>query len=82
MSIRPPPLATGSYAAGMTDLPDRREAVMLALAEQLRETALAAGRADVAAKAAEAAALLRVTARPDGKDTGNVVIRILDGLGF
>ena len=82
MSIRPPPLATGSYAAGMTDLPDRREAVMLALAEQLRETALAAGRADVAAKEAEAAALLRVTARPDGKDTGNVVIRILDGLGF
>ena len=66
----------------MTDVPDRRDAVMLALAEQLRERALAAGRADVAAKASEAAALLRVDARSDGKDTGNVVIRILDGLGF
>ena len=76
------PLAADPYAAGMTDVPDRRDAVMLALAEQLRETALAAGRSDVAAKAAEAAALLRMTARPDGKDTGNVVIRILDGLGF
>ncbi len=56
---------------------------MLALAERLRETAITAGRADVAAKASEAAALLRVGDRPDdGKDTGNVVIRILDGLGF
>jgi hypothetical protein len=58
------------------------DAVMLALAERLRETALAAGRTDVAEKAAEAAALLRVAERPDGKDGGNVVIRILDGLGF
>ena len=66
----------------MTDLPDRQAAVMLALAERLRETAVAAGRADVAAKAIEAAALLRVGDRPEGKDTGNVVIRILDGLGF
>jgi hypothetical protein len=60
----------------------RQEAVMLALAERLRETALAAGRTDVAAKAGEAAGLLRVADRPDGKDTNNVVIRILDGLGF
>ncbi len=55
---------------------------MLALAEQLRETAVAAGRSDVATKAEEAAALLRVDARPEGRDGGNVVIRILDGLGF
>jgi hypothetical protein len=66
----------------MTDVPDRQAAVMLALAEQLRETAVAAGRSDVATKAEEAAALLRVDARPEGKDGGNVVIRILDGLGF
>ncbi len=75
-------MAVASYAAVMTDAPERREAVMLALAERLRETALAAGRADVAAKAAEAAALLRVAERAGGEDSGNVVIRILDGLGF
>jgi hypothetical protein len=66
----------------MTDAPDRRVAVMLALAEELRETAVAAGRSDVAEKAEQAAALLRVGTPPEGKDTGNVVIRILDGLGF
>ena len=55
---------------------------MLALAERLRETALAAGRSDVAEKAAQAAGLLRADAPPQAKDSGNVVIRILDGLGF
>jgi hypothetical protein len=59
-----------------------QEAVMLALADQLRETAVAAGRADVAAKAEQAAALLRVSDPTDGKDSGNIVIRIMDGLGF
>ena len=75
-------MVRASYAAGVTDLPDRREAVMLALAERLRETAVAAGRTDVAAKAAEAASLLRTAEPAQGKDTSNVVIRILDGLGF
>jgi hypothetical protein len=58
-------------------------AVLLALAEKLRDVAAEAGRQDVAAKAEEAAALI---SRPAGgkqeTDKANVVIRILDGLGF
>ena len=59
------------------------DAVLLALAEKLRDVAAEAGRQDIAAKAEQAMALV---SRPaDGKpetDKANVVIRILDGLGF
>ena len=57
--------------------------VLLALAEKLRDVAAEAGRPDVAAKAEEAMTLV---SRPAGSnqesDKANVVIRILDGLGF
>jgi len=60
-----------------------------AIAARLREAAIEAGRLDVAAKADEAIALLTNAGSPlpDGQeparhDTGNAVLRTLDGLGF
>lgn len=59
------------------------DAVLLALAEKLRDVAAEAGRQDVATKAREAMALVDrpATGQPES-DKANVVIRILDGLGF
>jgi hypothetical protein len=65
-------------------------AYLLASAVHLKQTAVRAGRSDVAAKADEAIALLASADNPiDGKDqpregnnVGNAVLRILDGLGF
>lgn len=64
-------------------------AALLMLARELRDAAVIAGRADVAAKAEEAIALITSSTAPadttepakDG-DKSNTVIRILDGLGF
>jgi hypothetical protein len=61
-----------------------RRVALLKLARQLREAAADAGRADVVAKVDEAIVLIagaEAEAR-DGTDRGNLVIRILDGLGF
>ena len=62
---------------------------LLDLAAQLRDAATQADRFDVAAKAAEAMALLTDADTPardadqaQGRDTGNAVLRMLDGLGF
>jgi hypothetical protein len=63
---------------------------LVALAVQLREAATQAGRLDVAAKADEAIALLAAAGtstrdldREQGhRDTGNAILRTLDGLGF
>ena len=63
---------------------------LLDLAAQLRDAATQADRLDVAAKADEAMALLanadtptRDVDRAQGqRDTGNAVLRMLDGLGF
>jgi hypothetical protein len=56
--------------------PDR----LMALAAELRKDALAAGRADVAAKADQA--ILLLAGEPATGDRGNIVLRVLDGLGF
>jgi hypothetical protein len=59
------------------------DAVLLALAEKLRDAAAEAGRPDVAAKAQEAVALVgRPAGRRQESDKANTVVRILDGLGF
>jgi hypothetical protein len=63
---------------------------LVALAVQLRESATQAGRLDVAAKADEAIALLGDADTPTRdvdqeqgrRDTGNAILRTLDGLGF
>jgi hypothetical protein len=71
----------------------RQRTVLLDLAEQLRDAARSAGRADVVVKADEIiASVARETdarsgegPRGDRKATGeggNTVIRVLDGLGF
>jgi regulator of sirC expression with transglutaminase-like and TPR domain len=60
----------------------RDEAVLRALAEQLRDVAVRAGRPDVAARAQEALTLLGPVQEEQRKDAANVVVRILDGLGF
>jgi hypothetical protein len=62
----------------------------VALAVQLREAAAEAGRLDVAAKADEAVTLLADSDTPSPdvdqaqgrRDTGNALLRTLDGLGF
>ena len=56
--------------------PDR----LIALAAELRKEALAAGRTDVAAKADQA--ILLLAGESATGDKGNIVVRILDGLGF
>jgi hypothetical protein len=69
---------------------ERYDAALIALAEKLRDVAVGAGRADVAAKAEEALLLL---GRADGPaddagtkrpadDKANTLLRLLDGLGF
>jgi hypothetical protein len=56
---------------------------LAALAVQLREAATRAGRLDVAEKADEAVALLADADTPTrDRDTGNAILRTLDGLGF
>src|SRR5688572_16597944 len=79
MAERPEPVDNGSSAAHL-----------LALAVQLKQAAVSAGRLDVAAKADEVIALLPIAEDPiDGteqpqerSDAGNTVLKILDGLGF
>ncbi|WP_433293537.1 hypothetical protein ACQP2F_30855 [Actinoplanes sp. CA-030573] len=63
---------------------------LAALATRLREAAVQAGRLDVAEKADDALALLGEPCAPaaqgdrkrERRDTGNAIIRTLDGLGF
>ena len=55
---------------------------LLALARQLREAAAGAGRADVVAKVDDVILLLAGTEPQAGESKSNVVLRILDGLGF
>jgi hypothetical protein len=65
-------------------------AYLLASAVHLKQTAVRAGRSDVAARADEVIALLASADNPidgrdqpqKGNDVGNAVLRILDGLGF
>jgi hypothetical protein len=67
------------------DLDEGRRIALLKLARQLREAAAEAGRADVVAKVDEAIVLIagaEAEAGQAGTDRGNLVIRILDGLGF
>lgn len=65
---------------------DRDNRAILAIAKQFRDAASDAGRPDVVAKIDEAIILLAGTERAAGKaggtDRTNVVLRILDGLGF
>jgi hypothetical protein len=71
-----------SYHDAMTE--ERSDRALLAIAKQLRDAALAAGRDDVVAKADEAIILLAGRNQKVGgaDDRTNVVLRILDGLGF
>ena len=62
------------------NLPPEPADRLMALAAALRKEALAAGRTDVAAKADQAILLLAGEPVTEGK--ANVVVRILDGLGF
>ncbi|MCO8269491.1 hypothetical protein M1L60_02670 [Actinoplanes sp. TRM 88003] len=55
---------------------------LLLLARQLREAAAAAGRTDVVAQVDEVILLLAGAQPQAGESKGNVVLRILDGLGF
>ena len=55
---------------------------LLALARQLREAAAGAGRTDVVAKVDDVILLLAGTEPQEGESKSNVVLRILDGLGF
>ena len=64
-------------------------AALLMLARELRDAAVIAGRADVAAKAEEAIVLITGPKDPagptepaKGSDKSDTVVRILDGLGF
>lgn len=66
---------------------DRDNRALLAIAKQFRDAASHAGRPDVVAKIDEAILLLAGTDdtadKVDGaQDRTNVVLRILDGLGF
>ena len=66
---------------------DRDSRALLAIAKQFRDAAAGAGRPDVVAKIDEAIILLAGTDDRAGKvdssaDKANVVLRILDGLGF
>jgi hypothetical protein len=66
---------------------DRDNRALLAIAKQFRDAASSAGRPDVVAKIDEAIILLAATDHAAGKvdgggDKSNVVLRILDGLGF
>jgi hypothetical protein len=63
---------------------ERADRALLAIAKQLRNAALDAGREDVVAKVDEAIILLAGTDQKVGvtDDRTNVVLRILDGLGF
>jgi hypothetical protein len=66
---------------------DRDSRALLAIAKQFRDAAATAGRPDVVAKIDEAIILLARTDHAAGKvdgsdDKANVVLRILDGLGF
>ncbi|MCY1145060.1 hypothetical protein OWR29_44275 [Actinoplanes sp. Pm04-4] len=57
---------------------------LLMLAKQLRDAAAGAGRDDVVAKVDDVVLLLAGTeaAPREGESKGNIVLRILDGLGF
>ncbi|WP_250035028.1 hypothetical protein [Paractinoplanes maris] len=55
---------------------------LLTLAKQLRDAAEAAGRADVVAQVDDVILLLAHAEPPAGETKTNVVLRILDGLGF
>jgi len=66
---------------------DRDSRALLAIAKQFRDAASGAGRSDVVSKIDEAIILLAGTDHTAGKvdasdDKTNVVLRILDGLGF
>jgi hypothetical protein len=66
---------------------DQDSLALLAAAKQFRDAASNAGRPDVVAKIDEAILLLAATGFSAGKPHGsddrtNVVLRILDGLGF
>jgi hypothetical protein len=65
----------------------QHDAALVALAQELRDVAVRAGRPDVAAKAQEAIGLIgraetSADEKQDRQDTSNTVVRILDGLGF
>nr|WP_296073160.1 hypothetical protein [uncultured Actinoplanes sp.] len=65
--------------------PDHQERALLALAKQFRDAASDAGRPDVVAKIDDAILLLAGPPDADGErgnDRSNLVLRILDGLGF
>ena len=60
---------------------DHDNHALLAAAKQFRDAASSAGRPDVVAKIDEA--ILLLAGKPHGSDDRtNVVLRILDGLGF
>jgi hypothetical protein len=65
---------------------DQESLALLAVAKQFRDAASSAGRPDVVAKIDEAIILLAGTdmasRRDSSDDKTNVVLRILDGLGF
>lgn len=69
---------------------DAQSADLLALARQLRDAAVRAGRPDVVAKVDEVIATVvpgtapdgGTTASRDGDDKPNTIIKVLDGLGF
>lgn len=66
---------------------DRDSRALLAIGKQFREAASSAGRPDVVAKIDEVIILIvgadHVAGKGDGSDEKtNVVLRILDGLGF
>ena len=60
---------------------DQESLALLAAAKQFRDAASSAGRPDVVAKIDEAILLL-AGKRHGSDDRTNVVLRILDGLGF
>ncbi|MGK5682522.1 hypothetical protein [Actinoplanes sp. URMC 104] len=55
---------------------------LLVLAKRLRDEAARAGRTDVVAKVDDAILLLAGERADENGSTSNVVLRILDGLGF
>ena len=76
-------MAAVSYHHAMAASGHEADRALLTLAKQFRDAATAAGRADVVAKIDEAILLLAEPEEiPGPRDRANVVLRILDGLGF
>lgn len=85
-------MVAASYTGAVTQEHQERYAdqdahALLVIAKQFREAASSAGRPDVVAKIDEAILLLAgresAAGKPHGSDDKtNVVLRILDGLGF